>query len=238
MANFRYYVRLNFQTRPIGHEQVSTFFKQSYLQKFDLINSVYGPIYNELMSFLEKETIQEWRTQNFQQVRKEKMFLLVQDFDFFELLDDFYGRVEKYNKAIAAADSAIVRLSNNFATKYFKNMAPQLRSVKQIYLDIRAETTHQVPTIYKAILNRRDPVKFWKNDYPFDKIFEIIFGIEYLDDRNQEHNLKIHKDDFSKFVSQLKAEVEEDELIKHVRNEQDFLRDGIDYFLTELKKRM
>jgi predicted HTH transcriptional regulator len=51
MSNYRYFIRLNFQTQPIGHDQVLSIFKQYYLQKYDLVNTVYGPIYNELVSY-------------------------------------------------------------------------------------------------------------------------------------------------------------------------------------------
>lgn len=238
MANHKYYIRLNFEAQEMGHDQVAALFKQFYLQKYDLINSVYGPIYNELMSYFDKERIEEWRIVNYYQVRKEKMFLLIQDSDMLDLLEDFYERVEKWNKAVATVKHRIIRLTNAVVTNFFKGIVPQFLSTIGVYVEIKAETTQTTPTIYEAVLNKKDPIQFWKLEYPYDKVIEKHFGINYYNERNEDKRMKISDDQFREFMAFLKIEVEKDDLIKHVRNERLALKDEIDGLIMELQKRM
>lgn len=89
MANHIYYKRINFQTQPLGHEQVSSIFRQHYLQKYDLVNTVYGPLYNEFVRYYNQERIRKWGIARFAQIFREKQFLLNQDPDFALELDVF-----------------------------------------------------------------------------------------------------------------------------------------------------
>jgi hypothetical protein len=239
MANHKYYIRLNFEAQEMGHDQVAALFKQFYLQKYDLINSVYGPLYNELISYVDTDKIEEWRIVNFYQVRKDKMFLLIQDFDMLELLVDFYERVENWNKAVTVANHRIVKIANSAAAKFFKGIvSSQLISITQVYMDVKAETTHEIPTVYKALLNKKDPDQFWKSEHPYVRVLERHFGINYYNERNEAKQEKLSDGQFSKFMAYVKVEVEKDELIRYVRNERLILKDEVDGLLKELEKRM
>ena len=70
MARLRYYMRLNFQTKPIGHDQIASYFKENYLQKYDMISTIYEPIYNELTGYFSQNLIQKWGISTFYQIKK------------------------------------------------------------------------------------------------------------------------------------------------------------------------
>jgi hypothetical protein len=239
MANYRYFIRLNFQTRPIGHDQVSMMFKQYYLQKYDLINMVYSPIYSELALYYEEKRIREWRIQKYSQVKRERMFLLLQDWDLYEELEQFYKKVEEWNSAIKVAPFRLVKIINENAARFFNlNAFSHHNNVSAVSVEIKAESTTQIPTIDEAILNDKDPIEFWKENYLFDKISEMHFQIQYNTEANQVKTKKVPATEFKQFIEQLKIEVAKDELIKHVREEQDRLQSEIEILLDMLESRM
>jgi predicted HTH transcriptional regulator len=112
MANYRYHIRLNFQTRPLGHEQVSAIFRQNYLLKYDLINNVYSPLLNEFTSFYNQKRIRKWKIAEFEGILRNNTSLLNQDVDFALDLDAFYGRIAKWNKALDVACMQLLKPLN------------------------------------------------------------------------------------------------------------------------------
>lgn len=238
MANFTYYIRLNFQTRPIGHEQVSTIFRQYYLQKYDLVNSVYSPIYSELTSYLNQKKIKEWKIEKYEQICKERLFLLSQDDDLRLELDGFYQRVCKWNKAVHHAPFRLARIINDSAKKFFDKTLSSPSSHSAIKLEIKAESTHQFPYIDEAILNKEDPIGFWKDNYPFDRISEITIHLEYLLGVGQVKTEIIEEDHFKEFLKKLKKEVQKDEMIQYIWKEFEEMQSCIEILLNGLESRM
>lgn len=238
MATFTYHIRLNFQTRPIGHEQVSTIFRQYYLQKYDLVNSVYNPIYSELNSYLNQKKIKEWKIEKYVQICKERLFLLSQDDDLRFKLDVFYQRVSKWNDAVHIAPSRIARIIDDTAKRFFNKTLSSPSSHSAIKLEIKAESTHESPYIVEAILNREDPVDFWKSNHPFDRISETNIHHEYLHRTGQRKTEIIQKDQFKEFMAKLKKEVQKDDMLQYIWKEFEEMQSYIQILLDDLKSRI
>jgi hypothetical protein len=240
MANHRYHIRLNFQTRPMGHEQVSNIFKQVYLQKYDVVNTVYGPIYSELASYLNHKQIEKWDIEEYAQICNEKRFLLDQEDAICDLLDDFYNRVSKRNKALEHVPFRMAEIINKAASNFFGKPVFRTSGQSAIKLDIKSESTQQLPHIDSAILNKKDPLDFWKENYPFDRILESQILLEHTEGTmvGQFTTMIIPTDQFKAFLEVLKKNVEKDELIQYIWKESDDLRSQIEYLLSELSSRM
>ncbi|MCW4025569.1 MAG: ATP-binding protein [Candidatus Bathyarchaeota archaeon] len=229
MANHIYYTRLNSQTQELGHEQVVSMIKLNYIQKFDLQNTVYGPIFNELYIFYNEAEIKELHVINYYKVLNERAFLLEQDEDLALELGSFYQRVEKYNKAIKPVKYRLAKLITAFATKYFHKRAFShsfgMGSALSIW--IKTETMQQSPCIDDALLNKQQPLDFWKKDFPHDEILDAQFILMYQVD-NKIKTQKIPKEEFNQFIEKLKPMLDEDDLIKHVRSESERLKSLIE----------
>lgn len=238
MATYTYYIRLNFQTRPIGHEQVSAIFRQYYLQKYDLVNTVYGPIYSELASYYNQKKIRKWKIEKYEQIRKERLFLYSQDVDLYLELESFYQRVSKWNKAVDHAPFRLARIINDLAKEFFNKPLPSTSNHSAIKLEIKAESTHQFPYIDEAVLNKEYPIAFWKDNYPFDRISEIKIHLEYLYRVGQVTTEIVQKKQFKEFMEKLKKEVQKDEMIQYIWKEFEELQSYIEILFDELRSRM
>lgn len=240
MSNYRYYIRLNFQTQPTGHDQVLSMFKQYYLQKYDLINTVYGTIYNELISYLAKTKITKWEIREYDRILREKLFLLAQDWDLYESIDSFYERVSKWNLALDVCRFRMAKIINNTASLFFKKQLYISPNRSALKIEIIAESTHQVVPIDEAILNGKDPLDFWKVDYPFAQISKAEVLLEHTENKmvGTYDTMVIPKRQFSRFMKKLKQEVKEDKLISHTLKELEDLQSEIDELLKELEDRM
>ena len=241
MANYRYYIRLNFQTRPIGHEQLLAIFKQNYLLKYELINTVYGPIYNELASYYNQKRIRKWDTAKFKEVMRDRQFLLGQDVDFAFELDAFYHRIVKWNEALNVAPFRLAKIINSVATIFFNKQLYYYPNNSAIRLDIRAESTHQFPHIDEAVLNDENPIDFWKEKNPFVSVLETKIELLVRDpERKVDYlTMNVPNKDFGIFMEKLKKEVEKDELIQYIRKEFTEMQSLIEtFFFEELESRI
>jgi hypothetical protein len=241
MANYRYYIRLNFQTRPLGHEQVSAIFKQNYLLKYDLIKTVYGPLYNELTLFFNQKRIKKWNIAEFKKIMRDNQFLLSQDVDFLLALDVFCTRIAKWNKALDVAPFRLAKVINAVAANFFKKQPYYYPNNSALRLSIRAESTHQFPHIDQAILNDEDPIDFWMKENPFVNILEAKIELLVQDpERKRDYiTTTVHNKDFRKFMGKLKKEVEKDELIQYIRKEFEEMKSLLEsFFFEELESRM
>jgi hypothetical protein len=202
MANHTYYIRLNFQTKPISHEQVSRIFRQHYLQKYDLINKVYGPIYNELASYYNETRIRKWRIQKYREVENQRLFLLHQAGEISFDLDVFYHRIAKWNEAANKAPFRLAKIINDVASRFFNKQVYQAHGHSSIRIDIRAESTHQFWHIDQAVLNGKDPIDFWKEDNPFAQILEIKIELHLLDETGKKDftTMEIPEEEFKKLI--------------------------------------
>lgn len=180
MANYTYYTRLNFQTQPMGNEQVSTIFRQYYLQKYDFVNTVYTPIYNELGRYYRQKRIKKWSIEEFEQIRKQRLFLLLQDTDLYLELDTFYQKVSKWNKAVDVVQFRIANIINDVASEFFKEKLRSTQRVSAVEFEVRTESTDQFPRINEAILNKRDPVDFGRKVFHLTKYLRSFFFFIHL----------------------------------------------------------
>lgn len=241
MANHTYYIRLNFQTQPLGHEQVSAIFRQHYFQKYDLINTVYGPIYNELASCYNQRRIRSWSIAKYRQVCGEKLFLLSQDVDLNFELDAFYTRISKWNRAVHQARFRLTRIIDRVATNFFKKRVHHSHDHSAMKLEVKAESTHQIMPIDEAVLNDEDPLELWKEKNPFDNILEAKIELELEDDTGKKDyiTMNVQNRDFKEFMKQLRREVGKDKLIKYVRKEFKEMQSLIEtFFFEELRSKM
>lgn len=240
MANYTYHTRLNFQTRPIGHEQVSRIFRQHYLQNYDLINLVYGPIYNELASYYNQRRLRKREIKQYMKVKSERLYLLAQDLDLWLELDALYHKIGIWNKAIEQTPFRLARIINKAAKDFFEQQLYEVYNHSAIKADIKAESIHQIIHIDQAVLNDKDPIDFWKEDYPFARILEAKIQLELIDKTRKRDftTVEIPKEEFKRFRKKLNKEFKKDELIKFIRKEFEEMRSRIEFFFDELEKRM
>ena len=240
MANHIYYIRINFQTQPLGHEQLSAIFRQNYFQKYDLVKNIYGPLFNEMVSNYDKTRIEKWDTREYNEIRKNKHYFWAgQDLDFQLELEHYYRKVSEWNKALDVVSFRMSKIINNLGSEMFKKQAtPAQPDSSAMTIEIRAESTHQFVHVDEAILNREDPIKFWKVNYPFDKISEIKYHFRYSYDVGRETTMIIEEKIFKQFMKRLKKEVEKDKLILYIWKEHDELQSRTEYFMDALEEKM
>jgi len=241
MANYRYYIRLNFQTQPMEHDQVSAIFRQYYFQKYDLINTVYGPIYNELASYYNQNRIRKWSVAKYNQISRDRYFLLSQDVDLALELDAFFRRIVKWNKAIDVASFRLAKIINDVATDFFQEQMYHSPNHSALWLNVKAESTHQFMYIDEAVLNDENPIDFWKENNPFVHILEAKIELQLKDKEGRKDYVATNVNDkeFRKFMEKLKKKVENDELIRYIRKEFKEMQSLIEtFFFEELEKRM
>ena len=167
MANKRYYIRLNFRTDAIGHDHVKRLFYQSYLQKQDLINKVYGPLFNELSEYYKFTEIGNLPINEIHKIRSENKYLLFNnDFELYEELDIFYDRIRDWNRRTAIFPSHRAKFINDYAEAYFQKKLCRQINQSAIKLEIKAVSKQETPYIDQAIINGEDPFALWKKQKP------------------------------------------------------------------------
>lgn len=236
MANHRYHVRLNFQTRPLGHEQVAAIFRQHYLLKYDLIHTVYGPIYGELASHYDKKRIAKWGTNEYKRVKNERLYLLRQDDDLYFNLEIFYQRVSEWNAALKHVRPRVARIINEVATDYFKTELYERPGESAVKLEITAESLQNIVHIDEAILNDKDPRDFWKKQNPYAQILSLKILLESKAKDLSKHDydkFEVKEEDFEKFKEILRKKVAKDELVSFVRKEFKDMQGYLETFLLE-----
>lgn len=106
---------------------------------------------------------------------------------------------------------------------------------------MKAESTHQILPIDEAVLNRKDPIDFWKSDNPFVNILEARIELELHDKEGKKDFIPMTVQDreFKKFMKTLEREIEKDELIRYIRKEFKEMQSLIEtFFFEELHRRM
>jgi len=241
MANGKYYMRLNFQTRPMGHNQVLSIFRQSYIQRKELVSAVYGPLYNELASYYNTKWIRPWTLGYYHKILREGRFLLTHDVDFAFELDRFYNRIAKWNKAIETSRFRLTHIINKVAASFFEKKLYERPDESAIRLNVRAEPTHQFVHIDQAVLNNMAPIDLWKQENPFARILDVKMELElYDEERTRDFKiLTIEENDSQSFLEKLALEVQKDDLIAYIRREFRDMQSYIEsFFFEELASRM
>jgi hypothetical protein len=134
----------------------------------------------------------------------------------------------------------MAKIINNTASLFFKKQLYISPNRSALKIEIIAESTHQVVPIDEAILNGKDPLDFWKVDYPFAQISKAEVLLEHTENKmvGTYDTIVIPKRQFSRFMKKLKQEVKEDKLISHTLKELEDLQSEIDELLKELEDRM
>lgn len=174
----------------------------------------------------------------YDQIQRDELFLLAQDTDFYSQIEDFYREVFQWNDAIRVARSRLARIIDDLASKFFhKNLSSPTNS-SHVSVEIKAESKCEIPTIDEAILNDEDPIEFWKESHPNDRIFEIQFNLAYEESKGRSNTMVIEDEQFRKFLGKLKKAVAKDDLIKRIREQFSEFHDEVECILDELEKRM
>ena len=229
-------MRLNFQTKPIGHDQVASYFKENYLQKYDMISTIYEPIYNELTGYYSQNLIQKWGISTFYQIKRDRSFLYEQDIDLAFELDDFYKRVEIWNKAVDISQCRIAKIITDFASEYFHKKAFSYQNNRSaILFSFKTELSNGSDYIDEAILNQKEPLEFWKSNHYFETASNFKILVAYLEpEGGNVHHLSISLEEFNDFVSKLNVKVSSDDHIKFVRQEFESLNHSIEKLFETL----
>lgn len=241
MVNHRYYLRINFQTIPMEHNQVLSIFRQSYIQRQEHINKVYGPLYNEFMSYLNWATISPWGRNYYSKILREGQFLLSYDPEFAAELNHFYNRISEWNKAVEVSRFRLPKIINAVASSFFNEKLYHAYDHSSIRINIKAESIHQLPHIDQAVLNDKDPVELWKQENPFAKILYVKIELQLEDEsgRKDFQTSIIDEKAFKEFLNKLAPKVQEDTLIAYIRDEFEQMKSHLEeYLLVELEKRM
>ena len=238
MANHTYYTRLNFQTQPLAHDQVSSLFKQSYLQRDELIHSFYGPIYNFLMSYFFDDSLEQRTLTQFQDVLQNRAYLLINDAEFYYDLKDLCEKMENWNSAIEPVKCRVANLIRHFSSKYFNIIGhcdnPNLSNMS---LNIKTELTSSYPKIDVALLNKKHPLKFWQECHPFEAIIKVRYLVQYVDSSNNVKSLEITEQQFNSFFDYVQAELSKDNLVIFVREELEKIHNSLNNFMVEIEQR-
>jgi len=102
MHNYRYYQRLNFQTKPMTHQNVLRAFQTSWIRRRDLHQNVIEPLYSEIKLDCEKiKRYQQGEHSKYQGVILENRYL----YDLIESslqrkIDKFYGELGELNSKL------------------------------------------------------------------------------------------------------------------------------------------
>ena len=202
------------------------------LKKYDLVNTIYSPIYSELASYYNQKRIKKWKTATYDKIRREKLILLSEDEDLYFDLDVFYERVRRWNMAVDQAPFRLANIINSLARDFFSVQLPPSTNYSAIKLDVKAESRHEFPYITEAILNREDPLDFWKDNHPFDRILEANILLEYMHTTIVK-TMVIQRARFREFMEKLTRKVEKDELIRYIWKEFEELQGYIETGLLE-----
>jgi len=222
MANKRYYIRLNFRTAPIGHDHVKRLFTQTYLQKQDLIGKVYGPLFNELSEFYKYKIIGTLpQNKLFSIINDNRYLILYLDFQLYENLDFFYDDLVDWNKKVTEIPFHVRNLINNFAMNFIKKELFRRHEVSGVKLEIKAESTHQYPSIDQSILNDEDPVVLWKRQNPHKEIIYTKMHIDAKDETEKKdfNDVTLSEEERIEFTKQLLKQVAQDKKIQNLRDE-------------------
>jgi Putative DNA-binding domain len=242
MANYRYYMRVNFGNQIMGHDQVALLFRQNYLQKYDLINLVYSPLYSEITRYHSQNRIEKFTPESFDLILKDKLFLLSQDFDFYEIVDHFYYRLKKLNKAIDTVPFRITKIINDVAKKFNTDLpeSPSRSQTSFVQLHIKADTTETLGPIENAILNDEDPLDFWKEEYPFAQIIEAELKLHTITEDKYGQDLlnTIEYEKAQQLIETFRQSVKKDQLVEYVQNETIALHSLAEQLMEDLEQRM
>ena len=114
MHNFIYYQRLNFQTKPMSHQNVFRAFQTSWIRQKDLYQNVLEPLYAEIKENCEKiNNYEQGSSHKYDNIIKVNRYLYDQiDLSLWKKIEDFYRRIKELNTWLIWMNSIAVQILN------------------------------------------------------------------------------------------------------------------------------
>jgi hypothetical protein len=226
MANYRFYMRSNFETKPMEHWQIADMFKNNWIQKSELVTYVYGPLYNEIDSFLKRRKYTKANVIRFTQIVYNHKYLLDQgDSDLRKKTERFYSLLDEFNRRLDNASAIINSIINKVASEHFKVLIGQAR----IYIMVQTNSGGLGPNIADVLLQRTTPEEYILQDRPGDTVVSKTCELESAGQRKF-----ISEKDFCECLSKCQNVVNADPYIKWIWTMEETLSD----LANDLRKRV
>ena len=208
MANYRFYIRSNFESKPMEYWQVADMFKRNWIQKAELVTYVYGPLYNEIDSFLNRRKYTKAKVIKFTQILYNHKYLWDQvDSDLREKTEKFYSMLDEFNRRLDNAPAIIARIINKVVSQHFGVPIDQSR----VTIMIQTNSATLGPPIAGVLLRRKTPEEYILEERPGDIVISKTCELESPSGRRQ-----ISEKDFYECLSKCQEIVNNDPYTKRI----------------------
>ena len=176
-------------------------------EKTEFANKLYGPLYNEIDSFLNRRRkYTKVRIVNFTKIVSDHKYLWDQvDSDLRQETQRFYGMLDEFNRRLDNAPAIINRMINKVVSEYFSTPSGQLRIM------VQTNSGGLGPRIADVLLRRTTPEEYILEDRPGDVIIGKTCELESGSERR-----KISENDFYQCLSKCREIVSNDPYIKWI----------------------
>ncbi|MCW4005831.1 MAG: ATP-binding protein [Candidatus Bathyarchaeota archaeon] len=181
MYNSIYYQRLNYQTKPMGHESVLRAFQSSYTRRRDIVKKVIEPLYAEITEICER--LQKFKSTS---VSKQPQIKLHDRYLYDQLnptltnrIDEFYERVVKLQPVLdwQAYKIAIKIIRNQLIERFprKKEAFPEdsNNNILELYIktkDVSGNIENKRSKIAWALFKKQTIDEYLKAEYPHETI--------------------------------------------------------------------
>jgi len=222
MANYRFYIRSNFESKPMEYWQVADMFKRNWIQKAELATYVYGPLYNEIDSFLNRRKYTKANVIRFTQIVYNHKYLWDQvDSDLREKTEKFYSIINEFNGRLDNAPMIIDRIINKVVSQHFGfSMGPINANQSRITIMIQTSSSTLGPRLADVLLRRKTPEEYILEERPGDIVISKTCELESPSGRRQ-----IGEKDFYECLSKCREIVNTDTYIKWIWTMEETLSD-------------
>lgn len=226
MADYRFYVRSNFEIKPMEYWQVADVFKRNWIQKSEMVTYVYGPLYNEIDSFLSRRKHTKADVVKYTQIVYNHRYLLDQvDSDFCEKTERFYSMLDQFNRRLDNAPAIIGRMISKVVSEHFNIPIDQSR----INIMVQTNSAGCGPPIAQVLLSKTTPEEYVLQDYPGDTVVSKTYELESAGQRRQ-----ISEKDFYECLSKCREVVSNDPYIKWIWT----MEETLSNLANDLRKRI
>jgi len=206
MANYRFYIRSNFESKPMEYWQVADMFKRNWTQKAELVTYVYGPLYNEIVSFLNRRKYTKANVIRFTQIVYNHKYLWDQvDSDLREKTEKFYSMLDEFNRRLDNAPVIVGRIISKVVPQHFS--APG----GEVSIMVQTNSATLGPRIADVLLRRKTPEEYILEERPGDTVIGKTCELETASGRRQ-----ISEKDFYECLNKCQEVVNNDPYIKWI----------------------
>jgi hypothetical protein len=217
MANYRFHIRSNFEIKPMEYWQIAEMFKSNWIQKSELVTYVYGPLYNEIDSFLSRRKFTKANVVRFSQIVYNHKYLLDQvNSDLRKKTERFYSLLDEFNRRLDNASAIINSIINKVASEYFKVPTGEAT----MHIMIQTNSGCLGPSIADILLQRTTPEEYILQDRPGDTIVSKAYELESAGQRTS-----ISEKGFYECLSKCQNVVNADPNIKWIWTTEETLSD-------------